>query len=87
MCGSTDLNARMRAQAIADLQNQNYLENTSTGVTIENIVDSEIMPRFEENVKRAFDTTKKHKFPFRLRGLHHSEKNLRLQEDYYVLRL
>ena len=68
----------MRAQAIADLQNQNCLEN---------IVDSEIMPRFEENVKRAFDTTKKHKFPFRLRGLHHSEKNLRLQEDYYVLRL
>jgi hypothetical protein len=44
MCGSSDLNERMRAFALSDLRDQEYLAATGT---IEAAVDDYIMPKFE----------------------------------------
>lgn len=85
VCGSSDLNARMRAQAIEDLRGEKYLEDAD--VAIENIIDSEIMPYFEETAKRSFDITNRRPFRFRLRGLRENGQNPRLQHNHYVLTL
>ncbi|KAH7396896.1 hypothetical protein DE146DRAFT_57787 [Phaeosphaeria sp. MPI-PUGE-AT-0046c] len=83
VCGSSDINARMRAKALEDLQGERYLEDAD--VVIENIIDSEIMPHFEEVAKRSFEITDRRSFNFRLRGLRESNQNPRLQRNHYVL--
>jgi hypothetical protein len=59
----------MRQFAALQLRNESYLESLDEGITIENIVDSEIMPTFEDDVKRNYDCKKEGTFYFRLRGL------------------
>jgi hypothetical protein len=85
VCGSGDLNARMRIFAAANLHNEYYLEDAVEGITIDNIIDSEILPHFESEVKRAFDMTKDQVFSIRLRGLRESLVNPRLKRNYFVL--
>jgi hypothetical protein len=85
VCGSSDLKVRMRALAIAYLQDEDYLEDSAEGLTIENIVDSEIMPVFESTHKRTFDISKKQRYSFRLRGLRESEHNPRLKLNHFEL--
>jgi hypothetical protein len=55
-------------------------------VTISNIIDAEIMPKFESDVKRVFDITKKQQFAFRIRGLRENLNNLRLCNSHYILK-
>jgi hypothetical protein len=42
ICGSGDLNARMRNLAVHHLQNETYLEDNELGTTIANIIESEV---------------------------------------------
>ena len=51
MCGSSDLNERMRTLALSDLRDQEYLVAAGT---MEAIVDRFIMPLFENEHKRSF---------------------------------
>jgi hypothetical protein len=55
VCGSSDLNDGMRKFAVLQLRDETYLEDPEEGITIANIVESEILPYFESDVKRAFD--------------------------------
>ncbi|KAF1911303.1 hypothetical protein BDU57DRAFT_507169 [Ampelomyces quisqualis] len=85
VCGSGDLNVRMHKFAASNLRRERYLENAVEGITIDNIIDSEVMPHFESEVKRAFDITKDQKFTFRIRGLRESTVNPRLKRNCFDL--
>ncbi|CAN9187548.1 unnamed protein product [Alternaria alternata] len=83
MCGSSDLNERMRARALLDLRDQGYL---TTDRTIETIVDEFIMPAFENEHKRSFrwrDRSQRFRYP--ILGLQASQNNRRIQKGDYVL--
>lgn len=83
MCGSSDLNERMRTLALSDLRDQEYL---ITAATIEAIVDRFIMPLFENEHKRSFkyrDSFQRFEFP--ILGLRASQNNRRLLDGQYVL--
>jgi hypothetical protein len=68
------------------LKNERYLVDPKQGLTIENLVDSEIMPFFENEIKRSFSLSPKTAtFSFRLRGLETSESNPRLKLNALVL--
>jgi hypothetical protein len=67
------------------LRNEHYLKDLEEGTTIDSIIDLEILPHFESEVKRAFDITKKQKFSIRVRGLHESAINHRLKRNCFVL--
>ena len=84
VCGSSDLNARMRLFAALQLRDEHYFKEVD-GTSIENIIDSEILPQFESEVKRAFDITQKQTFFFRIRGLRESPTNPRLKHGCFVL--
>jgi hypothetical protein len=86
VCGSSDLNTRMHRFAALDLQNELYLQDLDAGVTISNIIDAEIMPKFESDVKRVFDIMKKQQFAFRIRGLREDPNNPRLCNSHYILK-
>jgi hypothetical protein len=58
----------MHAFAVSNLRRERYLENAYEGITIENIIDSEVMPHFGSEVKRAFDISKDQRFTFRIWG-------------------
>jgi hypothetical protein len=75
----------MRQFAALQLRNESYLESLDEGITIENIVDSEIMPTFEDDVKRNYDCNKDTPFYFRLRGLRENPVNPRLKKHSFVL--
>jgi hypothetical protein len=77
----------MRIFAIEQLRGEIYLEDRDAGLTIENIVEAEILPYFETDVKRyfRFDQTQSEYFVFRLRGLKESPVNSRLKQGAFVL--
>ncbi|CAO2655819.1 Nn.00g046220.m01.CDS01 [Neocucurbitaria sp. VM-36] len=88
VCGSGDLNRRFREFAIQQLKGATYLVQNK--LTLENIIDSEIMPRFETEHKRSFSLKIKHKskrqsYGFLLRGLQEIEKNNRIRDNAFVL--
>jgi hypothetical protein len=85
VCGSSDLNARMHLFAALQLKDEHYLVDADESLTIANIIDAEIMPQFESDVKRAFDITKDDSFFFRVRGLRGSTKNPRLHKNTFQL--
>jgi hypothetical protein len=85
LCGSSDLNARMRRFAAINLTDETYLEDADEGITIYNLIDSEILPHFESEVKRAYDPTKEQSFTFRLHGLRKSSVNPKIRKDRLVL--
>jgi hypothetical protein len=76
----------MHRFAALDLQNEHYLEDTDAGVTISNIIDAELMPKFERDYKRIFGLTKNQQFSFRIRGLREHPTNPRLRDNHYVLK-
>jgi hypothetical protein len=86
VCGAGDLNDNMKKLAMLHLKNQRYLtEPIEQGLTIENLVDSEIMPFFENEIKRAFSLSPKTAtFSFRLRGLQTSASNPQLKLNAFV---
>jgi hypothetical protein len=86
VCGSSDLNTRMHRFAALDLQNEHYLEDLEAGVTISNIIDAELMPKFERDYKRIFGLTKNQHFSFRIRGLQEHPTNPGLKDNHYVLK-
>lgn len=73
----------MREFTIDQLNEEVYLEDN--GSTIAEIVDAEIMPRFESEIKRVFTLSTKEDFYFSLRGLRKSNKNPSLQRDSFRL--
>lgn len=85
ICGSGDLNERMRRFAAHHLRDEAYLEDPVDGTTIDNVILSEILPKFESEVKRVFDLTKDQLFTFRIRGLRDSPTNPRLKRNTFVL--
>jgi hypothetical protein len=85
VCGSSDLNARMRLFAALQLKDEHYLVDEDEGLTIANIIDAEIMPQFESEDKRAFDITKSGSSFFRIRGLRQSDTNPRLHKNSFEL--
>ena len=75
----------MRRFAAINLTNEVYLEDEEEGITIYNVIDSEIMPHFESEVKRAYDPNKEQSFTFRVHGLQRSSVNPRLTKNRFVL--
>ena len=75
----------MHAFAVSNLRRERYLENAYEVIIIENIIDSEVMPHFESEVKLAFDISKDQKFTFRIRGLRESTTSPRLKRNCFVL--
>jgi hypothetical protein len=77
----------MRNFAIEQLKGETYLEDRDGGLTIENIVEAEIMPYFETDIKRYFSIAKSQTrySAFRLRGLKESQTKPNLKRDTFVL--
>ena len=76
----------MRELALIELRDETYLEDTAAGVTIGNIVEEEIMPRFENEYKRSFRYgDRRQVFSYRIRGLRQSPSNQRLLDGEYTL--
>lgn len=76
----------MRSFALLHMSNEDYLADAGSGMTIANIIDAEIMPNFEDNVKRWFDISETEaEFLFRIRGLRLSSSNPRLQGGTFVV--
>lgn len=84
VCGSSDLNTRMRRFAAINLTNETYLEDEEEGPTIYNVIDSEVMPHFESEVRRAYDPNKEQTFTFRIHDLNRSLVNPRLMKNSFV---
>ncbi|KAB2099689.1 hypothetical protein AG0111_0g12188 [Alternaria gaisen] len=83
MCGSSDLNERMRAFALSDLRDQEYLLEMDT---FEAIVDKFVMPDFENEHKRSFEwRDKSQRFIYEINGLQASQNNRGIQKGCYVL--
>jgi hypothetical protein len=86
VCGSDDLNEAMRNLAMEHLEGEIYLEDHRTKTTIANIIESDIMPIFEREAKRAFSLTNtKTRFPFPVRGLRKSMDNRRICHNTFIL--
>jgi hypothetical protein len=78
----------MRLLATEQLRGETYLEDPNAGITIENIVESEIMPRFENDVKRYFDLSDSpdtNSYTFRIRGLKKNLLNHMLKQNVFSL--
>jgi hypothetical protein len=75
----------MREFVTLQLRDEHYLERPEEGITIENIIESEILPKFESEVKRVFDSAKDETFYFRIRGLREHPVNSRLKQHHFVL--
>jgi len=74
----------MRKLAAQRLENERYLE--CDGLTIESIIEAEIMAPFETDMKRSFNLWKKNEvFSFRLRGLKESLVDPILKQNAFVL--
>jgi hypothetical protein len=77
----------MRQFTIHHLRNELYLEEVDS-VTIANIVDAEIMPRFKGVVKRIFSHTATNRTHyFRIRRLRESRTNPVLKLNNFALSL
>ncbi|KAH8730709.1 hypothetical protein GQ44DRAFT_417296 [Phaeosphaeriaceae sp. PMI808] len=69
-CGSGDVNEGMRVFTAPRLKGQKeLLDSNDSGSTIENIIETEIIPKFENIYKRAYNPSKKSYYEFWLRGL------------------
>lgn len=87
MCGAVDLNKRFRDFAIDQLKDEHYLAMGGR-LTIDEIVDSELLLPFEHGSKRSFSLHDNSKiFSFPLRGLRSSHKNERFHDNYFNITL
>jgi hypothetical protein len=74
----------MRTLAVYHLMDERYLEQD--GYTISTLIEAEIMPHFETEIKRAFNLPNKDQsFSFRLRGLKASGKDHMLKRNAFTL--
>ncbi|KAF2656351.1 hypothetical protein K491DRAFT_656655 [Lophiostoma macrostomum CBS 122681] len=74
--GSSYLNEKMRDFALRNLRDETYLEHTGSGDTVQTIVDRDIMPRFEESIKRTVRFSNPDQiYVFRVPGLKESKTN------------
>jgi hypothetical protein len=88
MCGSSDLNERFRKLALLHLRGAIIDWYKSDVTTVDELVEEELVPRFEDVTKRFFSYVEKDKtFEFRVRGLRASRENSRLQNSKLVLDL
>jgi hypothetical protein len=86
VCGSSDLNERFQQFAALHISEQKQsLEALDLETTIDKIIECEMMPYFESDVKRAYDLTETEVFCFRIRGLRESTKNPRLKQNKFLL--
>jgi hypothetical protein len=86
LCGSSDLNERFREFALLQLEGATIEWGRSDYTTIEQIVDGELMPHFEDAVKRVFSYTgEKKKYEFFVRGLLTLRENQRYKQQQLVL--
>ncbi|KAF1845331.1 uncharacterized protein K460DRAFT_416606 [Cucurbitaria berberidis CBS 394.84] len=88
VCGSGDLNRRFREFSVQQLQKAQIPEKDT--FETERIVDSDLMPRFENLVKRSFSLKAKKAdrsplYPFPIRGLQRVEGNSRIRDNSFVL--
>lgn len=87
-CGGGDLNEKAKKLVSAHMRNAKYLEDDEAGITIENIIESEIMPQFETESKRTFNLRNENqRFSFRIRGLRDSSEDPMLKRGAFVLSL
>lgn len=73
----------MREFALQQLQHEKYLEDPEDDITIETIVDRDIMRTFEDNVKRSVTFADKRDYFFTVRGLEKSSTNHRLMRHKF----
>ena len=90
VCGSGDLNRHFRNFAIEQLKTAKYPEINR--VSLEDIINLELMPRFENEYKRSFslkmeNKEKSQKYRFLMRGLEGIKGNARVRSDAFVLSL
>jgi hypothetical protein len=84
--GAGNFNDNMKRIATFHLQNETYLNSIEQGTTIEKLVGSEIMPSFENDIKRSFRLSPvTATFASRQRGLKQSATNSRVWVDALVL--
>ena len=84
MVGAADLNDKFRSLVKSFLRKERYLEDDED--TLDIIIAAEVMPKFENEIKRAF-RYKDHEtaFSIRMRGLKKSTKQNRIRDNYLVL--
>jgi hypothetical protein len=86
LCGSTNLNERFREFALSQLEGATIDWVRSDYTTIEEIVDGELMPHFEDAEKRVFSYTgKKKEYNFSVRGLITLRESQRCKRQHLVL--
>jgi hypothetical protein len=75
----------MREFALVHLRDQKYLEDAEESVTIESIIDHDIMPKFEETKRSvSLDGTSK-TYLFKVPGLKPSRDNPRLLKNHFIM--
>ncbi|KAF1363129.1 hypothetical protein EJ07DRAFT_163038 [Lizonia empirigonia] len=84
MVGAGDLNDRFRALVKRILRRERYLKNEDN--TIDSIIEVEVMPKFETNIKRAFQYNDTEvTYSIRIRDLKESRDDERIQKNFLVL--
>lgn len=82
--GAGDLNDRFRALVKRLLRRERYLENEDN--SIDSIIEAEVMPKFETNIKRAFQyNDTEATYSIRIRDLKESRDDERVQKNFLVL--
>lgn len=87
ICGSGDLNDRMRTLAAVHLNRDAPDLGKLEGATIASIIESEIMPNFERNIKRHFKISDAptERYVFVVRGLREHPQNPRIKTNRFML--
>ena len=84
MVGSGDLNDQFRSLVRRILRKERYLEKEND--TIDTIIAAEVMFKFENDIKRAFQyNDTEATYPIRIRGLKESSGEDRIRNNYLVL--
>ena len=84
MVGAANLNDKFRSLVKSILRRELYLENYED--TIDTIIAAEVMFKFENDIKRAFQYNDyEATYPIRIRGLKESSGDDRIRDNYLVL--
>jgi hypothetical protein len=81
MWGATRLNANFRQVVLRHLAR----ELTLTAEDIDSIIDKDLLPQFEKDVKRMVDFRIVRNYPFRVRKLMPSEHNPQIVAETIIL--
>lgn len=84
MVGACDLNDKFRSLVRIVLRGERYLE--AEGYTIDDVITNELMPTFENTIKRTFQYNNvTANYGFRVRGLRESRHDGRVRASTLVL--